>query len=237
MTLFRDQLFTIPRLINLCVAVFCNCFWWQHQRWKERAVACNQLWDRHRSCVKQEVDTNEGQNSLAIQLQYQGVLPLAGVTAGLKLPAGFKAANPLTDDPTRWDIALANWRGTIVPGQGITLYFTFNILPTAKVGLPVLGPVALHFLRPNSRTINDNMEAIPALALQRAFSNVTNVGNPSLGACSPTTAGNCTTTSLGPFTHSLTFTRDYLGTFNRQILFDYINQVIPVIFKVRVKRH
>ena len=182
--------------------------------------------------VKQEVDTNEGQNSLAIQLQYQGVLPLAGVTAALKLPAGFRAANPLTDDPTRWDIALANWRGTIVPGQGITLYFTFNILPTAKVGLPVLGPVALHFLRPNSRTINDNMEAIPALALQRAFSNVTNVGNPSLGACTPTTAGNCTTTSLGPFTHSLTFTRDYLGTFNRQILFDYINQVIPVIFKV-----
>ena len=69
------------------------------------------------------------------------------------MPAGFKAAYPLTDDPTRYDIALANWRGTIVPGQGITLYFTMNILPTAKVGLPVLGPVTLHFLRPNSRTI------------------------------------------------------------------------------------
>src|SRR5215831_11179300 len=54
--------------------------------------------------VKQEVDTNEGQNSLAIQLQYQGVLPLIGVTAALKLPAGFKAAYPLTDDPTRYDI-------------------------------------------------------------------------------------------------------------------------------------
>ncbi|MGC2575097.1 MAG: hypothetical protein WA364_26610, partial [Candidatus Nitrosopolaris sp.] len=105
--------------------------------------------------VKQEVDTNEGQNSLAVQLQYQGVLPLAGVTAGLKLPAGFRAATPLTDDPTRYDIALAQYRGTVVPGQGITLYFTFNILPTAKVGLPVLGPVALHFLRPNSRIIND----------------------------------------------------------------------------------
>ena len=182
--------------------------------------------------VKQEVDTNEGQNSLAIQLQYQGVLPLAGVTAALKLPAGFKAANPLTDDPTRYDIALANWRGTIVPGQGITLYFTMNILPTAKVGLPVLGPVALHFLRPNSRIINDNMEAIPENILQRAFSNVTNVGSP-LGACtSAGTAGNCTTTSLGPFTHSLDFKRDYLGQFSRNIPFDFINQVIPVIFKV-----
>jgi hypothetical protein len=184
--------------------------------------------------VKQEVDTNEGQNSLAIQLQYQGVLPLTGVTAGLKLPAGFKAANPLTDDPTRWDIALAQYRGIVVPGQGITLYFTIVILPTAKVGLPVLGPVALHFLRPDSRTINDNMEAIPALALQRAFSNVTNVGNPTLAACSTTTlaATKCTTTSEGPFTHSLTFTRDYLGTFSRNIPFDFINQVIPVIFKV-----
>jgi hypothetical protein len=182
--------------------------------------------------VKQEVDTNEGQNSLAIQLQYQGVLPLAGVTAALKLPAGFKAANPLTDDPTRYDIALANWRGTIVPGQGITLYFTFNILPTAKVGLPVLGPVALHFLRADSRTINDNMEAIPENVLQRAFSNVTNVGNPLAACSSATTAGNCTTTSLGPFTNSLDFKRDYLGQFSRNIPFDFINQVIPVIFKV-----
>jgi hypothetical protein len=59
--------------------------------------------------VKQEVDTNEGQNSLAIQLQYQGVLPLTGVTAALKLPAGFKATVPLTDDPHRWDIALAQY--------------------------------------------------------------------------------------------------------------------------------
>ena len=92
--------------------------------------------------VKQEVDTNEGQNSLAVQLQYQGVVPLAGVTAALKLPAGFKAAYPLTDDPTRWDIALSAYRGVVLPGQGITLYFTMNILPTAKVGLPVLGPLA-----------------------------------------------------------------------------------------------
>jgi hypothetical protein len=132
--------------------------------------------------VKQEVDTNEGQNSLAIQLQYQGVLPLSGVTAALKLPAGFKAAYPLTDDPTRWDIALSAYRGVVLPGQGITLYFTMNILPTAKVGLPVLGPLAMHFLRPNQRIINDNMEAIPENVLQRAFSNITNVGNPTLGA-------------------------------------------------------
>src|SRR5215469_6885068 len=184
--------------------------------------------------AKQEVDTNEGQNSLAVQLQYQGVLPLAGVTAALKLPAGFKAAYPLTDDPTRYDIALAQYRGTVVPGQGITLYFTMNILPTAKVGLPVLGPVALHFLRPNSRIVNDNMEAIPANILSRIFTNTTNIGNPTLAACTTVTTVNstCITKNEGPFTHTFTFTRDYLGQFNRQIPFDYINQVIPVIFKV-----
>ena len=48
--------------------------------------------------VKQ-VDTNEGQNSLAIVLQYQGVVKLSGVTAALKLPAGFKASLLLIDDP------------------------------------------------------------------------------------------------------------------------------------------
>ncbi|HYV52542.1 MAG TPA: hypothetical protein VE971_04540, partial [Candidatus Eisenbacteria bacterium] len=182
--------------------------------------------------VKQEVDTDEGQKILAIQLQYQGVLPLTGVTAALKLPAGFKASVPLTDAPNRWDIALAQYRGTVVPGQGITLYFPMNILPTAKVGLPVLGPVALHFLRPNTRTITDTMDAMPVNALSRAFSNVTNAGDP-LGACgSATTAGNCTTTNEGPFTHSLTFTRHYNGQFISNVLFDYINQVIPVIFKV-----
>ncbi|MGB8935068.1 MAG: hypothetical protein WCC17_08180 [Candidatus Nitrosopolaris sp.] len=78
--------------------------------------------------VKQQVDTNEGQNSIAIQLQYQGVVKLEGVTAALKLPTGFKASIPLIDDPNRWDIALSQYRGNIIPGQGITLYFTVVIL-------------------------------------------------------------------------------------------------------------
>jgi hypothetical protein len=118
-----------------------------------------------------------------------------------------------------------------------------NILPTAKVGLPVLGPLAMHCLRPNQRIINDNMEAIPANILSRVFQNTINEANstttPPLSACltnfagtTAPAAGRCETTNLGPFTHTLSFTRDYLGAFNRQILFDYINQVIPVIFKV-----
>jgi hypothetical protein len=40
---------------------------------------------------KLEVDTDEGPSTLAVVLQYQGVVHLAGVTAALKLPAGFKA--------------------------------------------------------------------------------------------------------------------------------------------------
>ena len=177
--------------------------------------------------TKQEVDTNEGQNSLAIQLQYQGVVPLAGVTAALKLPAGFKAAYPLTDDPTRWDIALSAYRGTIAVGQGITLYFTVNILPTAKVGLPVLGPVALHFLRADSRTINDNMDAMDNAAFAKAFENMTT--STSASTANPSFTN---TTTLGPFTNTFSLNRDYSGTFQRIVPFDFINQVIPVIFKV-----
>jgi hypothetical protein len=180
--------------------------------------------------VKQEVDTNEGQNSIAIQLQYEGVLPLDGVTAALKLPAGFKASVPLTDAPNRWDIALAQYRGIVVPGQGITLYFTVIILPTAQVGLPVLGPVALHFLRPNMRSITDNMDAMDNAAFARAFENVTT--STTTGTPTPPTPSFTNTTTLGPFSHTLNFNRDYSGSFQRIVAFDYINQVIPVIFKV-----
>jgi hypothetical protein len=172
--------------------------------------------------VKQEVDTNEGQNALAIILQYQGVVPLAGVTAALKLPAGFKAALPLTSDPHRYDIALSQYRGTISPGQGITLYFVMNILPTAKVGLPVLGPVALHFLRADQRSVLDTMEAVPESALNKAFQNTTTSTLPS---------GNSNTTTFN-FNDNFDFKRDYFNSFGRTIPFDFINQVIPVIFKV-----
>src|SRR5215831_13742497 len=38
---------------------------------------------------KLEVDTNEGFSTLAVVLQYEGVVDLAGITAALKLPTGF----------------------------------------------------------------------------------------------------------------------------------------------------
>ena len=108
---------------------------------------------------KLEVDTNEGFSTLAVVLQYQGVVDLAGITAALKLPTGFKAQYPLTDDRTNFDIALSSYRGHIYPGQGVALYFPMYVLPTAKVQVPVLGPLALHFLRSDKRSILDSLDA------------------------------------------------------------------------------
>jgi hypothetical protein len=100
---------------------------------------------------------------------------------------------------------LSQYRGNIFPGQGI--------LPTAKVGLPVLGPVALHFLRSDQRSILDSMEATPDNAFVKALT--LNNGN------------NMTT-----FTDDFDFHRDYFNQFGRLIPYDFVNQVIPVLFKV-----
>jgi hypothetical protein len=167
--------------------------------------------------VKEEVDTNEGPQTLAVVLQYQGVVNLAGVTAALKLPAGFKAQLPLTDDRNRFDIALSNYRGHIYPGQGIVLYFSVDVLPTAKVQLPVLGPGALHFLRASQRSILDSIDASQQNVFAKTLS-VMHTGNATLP--------NAT------FNDNFDFSRDYFNQFGRLIPYDFVNQVIPVIFKV-----
>ncbi|HXX96098.1 MAG TPA: hypothetical protein VEL11_03145, partial [Candidatus Bathyarchaeia archaeon] len=167
--------------------------------------------------VKEEVDTNEGPQTLAVVLQYQGVVDLAGVTAALKLPAGFKAQLPLTDDRNRFDIALSNYRGHVYPSQGIVLYFSLNVLPTAKVQLPVLGPLVLHFLRTSQRSILDSLDASQQNMFAKTLS-VMHTGN--------STFPNST------FNDSFDFSRDYFNQFGRLIPFDFVNQVIPVIFKV-----
>jgi hypothetical protein len=169
--------------------------------------------------VKEEVDTNEGPQTLAVVLQYQGVVDLAGVTAALKLPAGFKSQLPLTDDRNRFDIALSNYRGHIYPSQGIVLYFSINVLPTAKIQLPVLGPLALHFLRTSQRSILDSIDAAQQNTFAKTLS-VMRAGN--VSAIFP----NAT------FNDNFDFSRDYFNQFGRLIPYDFVNQVIPVIFKV-----
>ena len=145
-------------------------------------------------------------------------MDLAGITAALKLPTGFKAQYPLTDDRTNFDIALSSYRGHIYPSQGIVLYFPVYVLPTAKVQLPVLGPLALHFLRTSQRSILDSLDASQQNMFAKALS-VNNVGNTTFPA-------NTT------FNDNFDFSRDYFNQFGRFIPFDFINQVIPVIFKV-----
>ncbi len=73
-----------------------------------------------------ETDINKGPITLAVRLQYEGVVQLSGITAALKLPPGFTSSLPLIHDPNRYDIAFSNYEGNIYPGQGIVLYFSIN---------------------------------------------------------------------------------------------------------------
>jgi hypothetical protein len=164
---------------------------------------------------KLEVDTGEGYSTLAVVLQYQGVVRLAGITAALKLPAGFEAQIPVADDRNNYGIALSSYHGNIFPSQGVVLYFSLNVLPSAKVQLPVLGPLALHFLRADQRSILDSLDA----SQQNLFAKALSVTN--------TTYPNSTS-----FKDNFDFARNYFSQFGRFIPFDFINQVIPVVFKV-----
>ena len=164
---------------------------------------------------KLEVDTNEGYSTLAVVLQYEGVVHLAGITAALKLPTGFKTTLPLTHDRNRFDIALSSYAGHIYPSQGIVLYFAMYVLPSAKVQVPVLGSLALHFLRTDQRSILDSVDA----SQENVFAKAVSVTN--------TTFPNSTMLN-----DNFDFSRDYFNQFGRLIPFDFVNQVIPVIFKV-----
>jgi hypothetical protein len=54
---------------------------------------------------KIDVYPNEGSQTLAVVLQYEGVVDLAGVTGALKLPTGFKATLPLTSDKNKYSVS------------------------------------------------------------------------------------------------------------------------------------
>ena len=166
-----------------------------------------------------EVDRDEGYATLAIILQYQGVVTLTGITAGLKLPTGFEAQLPIENDRNNYNIALSNNFGTIKPGDAVTLCFPLNVLKTATPQLPVLGPLALHFLRPDEKDIADSIDAQQIIAFMRklVIANGQNMTTFSKNLNSP----NSPTTTL-----------NFSNEFDRQIPFQYIDQVIPVIWKV-----
>jgi hypothetical protein len=149
-----------------------------------------------------EVDTGEGFSTLAVVLQYEGVVELAGITAALKLPSGIVSQLPLTDDRNNYDIALSSYRGHIYPSQGIVLYFSVNVLPTAKVQFPGLGILALHFLRTDRRSILDSLDAAQQDIFAKALS-ITNKTSP-----------NST-----KFSDNFDFNRNYFNQFVRTIRF------------------
>jgi hypothetical protein len=102
---------------------------------------------------------------------------------------------------------LSSYRGHIYLSQGIVLYFLVNALPVAKVQVPVLGPLALHFLRTDTRSILDSLDA----SQQNMFAKELSVTN--------TTFPNSTM-----FNDNFDFSRDYLNQFGKFIPFDFINQ-------------
>jgi hypothetical protein len=160
-----------------------------------------------------EVDRGEGYSTLAVVLQYEGVVNLAGITAALKLPTGFEAQYPLTDDRHNFDIALSNYDGGIRPSQEVVLYFPMNVLPNAPVQIPVLGPLALHFLRNDLRSVGDSLATTEQNMFTRALT-ITNGTNQTM------------------FNNSLGLNTNYFDKSGRFIPYDFINQVIPVVFKV-----
>jgi hypothetical protein len=166
---------------------------------------------------KVEVDSGEDFSTLAVVLQYEGVVNLAGITAALKLPPGFKAQLPLTEDINNYNIVLSSYRGHIYPSQGIVLYFSLDVTTKAKVQVPGLGILALHFLRTDQRSVLDSLDASQQNLFAKALS-ITNTN---------TTSPNSTM-----FNDNFSFSRGYFNQFGRSIPFDFINQVTPIVFKV-----
>jgi hypothetical protein len=164
------------------------------------------------SNLQVEVDRGEGYATLAIVLQYEGVVSLAGITAGLKLPIGFQAQYPLTDDRRNFDIALANFDGGIRPSQEVVLYFPLYVTTHATPQLPVLGPLALHFLRSAPRSVGDSLSTTEGNMFAKVLT-VTNGTNQTI------------------FNNSLGLNTNYSDKSGRLIPFDFVNQVIPVIFQ------
>jgi hypothetical protein len=208
------------------------------------------------SNLQVEVDKDEGYSTLAIVLQYQGVVNLAGITAALKLPTGFEAQYPLADDRHNFDIALANYDGGIRPSQEVVLYFPIYVTKGAIPQLPVLGPLALHFLRSANRSILDTLDSSDQNLFAKALSSM-NTNATSFGTTTSTTSPSTTTTTNIPGTTTITtttggqslpvganattltanlndnlnFVRNNNNHFARFIPYNFIDQVIPVIFK------
>ncbi len=152
----------------------------------------------HLSNIPIETDNGYGPVTLAVELQYEGVVQLTGITAALKLPPGFVSNLPLIHDPHRYDISFSNYRGHIYPGQGITLYFQVTIIGNPGVRVPYQMPLAIHFLREDkqidthSLTANQQDLFASALSVKNVVS-TTGTGTTGTGTTGTGTTGTGTT--------------------------------------------
>jgi len=96
-----------------------------------------------------------------------------------------------------------------------------NVLPTAKVQLPVLGPLALHFPLEQRYIEQRSILDSPDASQQNMFAKTLSVMH----------TGNATFPNA-TFNDNFDFSRDYFNQFGRVISYDFVNQVVPVIFKV-----
>ncbi len=170
-----------------------------------------------------ETDVNQGPTTLAVTLQYEGVVQLSGLTAAMKLPKGFNSTLPLIHNTKRFDIVFSNYIGNIYPGQGVVLYFHINVTSNTKVK-PYVAPLALHTLRSDLRTSTSSLDA----SQQDQFASVLDIHNATL----PFFNFNHNNQASSTFTHNYDLTRQYNAINELLQPYDFVNQVIPVTFEV-----
>ncbi len=170
-----------------------------------------------------ETSPNEGPTTLAVTLQYEGVVQLSGLTAAMKLPKGFNSTLPLIHNTKRFDIVFSNYIGNIYPGQGVVLYFHINVTSNTKVK-PYVAPLALHTLRSDLRTSTSSLDA----SQQDQFASVLDIHNATL----PFFNFNHNNQASSTFTHNYDLTRQYNAINELLQPYDFVNQVIPVTFEV-----
>ncbi len=170
-----------------------------------------------------EVDANQGPITLAVSLQYEGVVQLAGLTAAMKLPHGINSTLPLLHNLKRFDIAFSNYIGNIYPGQGVTLYFHVNVTNNVKVQ-PYVVPLALHTLRSDLRTSTNSIDA----EQQDQFASVLDIQNETSSFLNFNNNNQASST----FSHNYNLSRQYDAINELLLPYDFVNQVIPITFEV-----
>src|ERR671911_1085619 len=83
--------------------------------------------------LKVEVGPGEGPSTLAVILVNTGRSEISGINGYLQLPPGFQSIKGENNVKFQ-NVSVASYNSIVKPGESFPLYFTFNILDTAKVG-------------------------------------------------------------------------------------------------------